>query len=420
MNTTLFSFSWNAIDDSTIDLNYTISEYPPDFPIQRNNLWYPRASAIGGCTIHNAMENIIGGLRQIFDNIAQMFTDSTWSRDNMQSFYALLEHNLYLTPPNPDHGFDGWLNTTRVPVNFSSTDEPPWKCVLLLGPGNSLTLAANSTDKLTLMTNTLATKVLLCNPQLILSGIGDSKQLTQFGIPSIVHLPGVGSNLQDEVPALWELRQNFTDPVSFGDVFSTSAHSTSLEPDIYAYFVPRQWTGFVHGLSVIIADTPNFFSIVNLKALASSKGYAPGGQRDIVALREGVKRWRRVMNTPKVRKFVEKEVLPGANVTSDEDLDNYVMEKVTMPAACCTNAIGPDDDPQAVLDGDFHVRGVQNLRVVDASSWPEIPGYVPTSPTYVIAEKAAQSGRLRALSSPPELASLDIARAPLERGVFAY
>jgi hypothetical protein len=36
------------------------------------------------------------------------------------------------------------------------------------------------------------------------------------------------------------------------------------------------------------------------------------------------------------------------------------------------------------LDGDFNVRGVKNLRVVDASSWPEIPGYFPTSPTYMV------------------------------------
>ncbi|KAJ6592337.1 hypothetical protein B0H19DRAFT_894771, partial [Mycena capillaripes] len=63
---------------------------------------YPRASAIGGCTIHNAMDNGIGGLRQIVDNVARMFTDSTWSRDNMQSFFALLERNLHLTPPNPN------------------------------------------------------------------------------------------------------------------------------------------------------------------------------------------------------------------------------------------------------------------------------------------------------------------------------
>jgi hypothetical protein len=41
-------------------------------------------------------------------------------------------------------------------------------------------------------------------------------------------------------------------------------------------------------------------------------------------------------------------------------------------------------DPQAVLDGNFQVRGVKNLRVVDASSWPEIPGYFPTSPIYMV------------------------------------
>ncbi|KAJ7893249.1 glucose-methanol-choline oxidoreductase, partial [Mycena leptocephala] len=87
---------------------------------------------------------------------------------------------------------------------------------------------------------------------------------------------------------------------------------------------------------------------------------APGGQQDIAALREGVKRWRS-------SKFVEKEVLPGANITSDEDLDKYSWGS---HHACCTNAIGPDDDPQAVLDGDFHVRGVQNLRVVDAALGP--------------------------------------------------
>jgi hypothetical protein len=69
------------------------------------------------------MENGIGGLRQTFDNLARMFNDSSWTRDNMQSFYALLERNLYLKAPNPDHGFDGWLNTTRALVNFSSTGE---------------------------------------------------------------------------------------------------------------------------------------------------------------------------------------------------------------------------------------------------------------------------------------------------------
>ncbi|KAJ6478205.1 hypothetical protein C8R45DRAFT_780872, partial [Mycena sanguinolenta] len=50
---------------------------------------------------------------------------------------------------------------------------------------------------------------------------------------------------------------------------------------------------------------------------------------------------------------------------------------------CCTNPIGSQDDPQAVLDGDFNVR-VQNLRAIDASSWPESPGFFPTSTTYMV------------------------------------
>ncbi|KAF8882013.1 glucose-methanol-choline oxidoreductase, partial [Infundibulicybe gibba] len=57
--------------------------------------------------------------------------------------------------------------------------------------------------------------------------------------------------------------------------------------------------------------------------------------------------------------------------------------------ACCTNPMGADNDKNAVLDGNFRVRGVANLRVVDASSWPTVPGYFVTTPIYMISEKAA-------------------------------
>ncbi|KAK7031873.1 hypothetical protein R3P38DRAFT_3187596 [Favolaschia claudopus] len=52
-------------------------------------------------------------------------------------------------------------------------------------------------------------------------------------------------------------------------------------------------------------------------------------------------------------------------------------------------AIGPDDDPHAVLDGDSNVRGVKGLRVVNTSAWPGILGYFPASPMYMVTEKAA-------------------------------
>ncbi|KAJ7260534.1 hypothetical protein C8J57DRAFT_1337467 [Mycena rebaudengoi] len=467
INTTSAALASAAVEDPKIDLNYTIREYPPHFPIQRNDIWYPRVAAIGGCT-----------------------------------FYKLLERNLYLTPPSPDHGFDGWLSTILLSSgNFSSTD-PQYEAIgtaiiNAAGPviedinshlpiphfGRGLTtatidltgqrssihdrlvqVAANSANKLTIMTDTLATKVLLCksrkdvvaygvsvapgaklpiaegfagkkklnemsiaakreviisagafqSPQL-LSGIGDSAQLNKFGIPSIVHLPGVGSNLRDndELPVVWEFKQNFAPdiiPFSFGEIFSTSKNSTSLEPDLDTYLLPTEFTGFKHGFTAVSAATPNFFTAVILKARSSSRGYvrltgshpqdlldinklrfqAPGGQKDIADLRERVKQWREIMNALEVKQHLEKEVLPGANVTSDRDLDNYVLENVFAHHGCCTNPIGTRDDPQAVLDGDFNVRGVQNLRVVDASSWPESPGYFPTSTTYMIAEKAAQ------------------------------
>ncbi|KAJ6561877.1 glucose-methanol-choline oxidoreductase, partial [Mycena capillaripes] len=57
--------------------------------------------------------------------------------------------------------------------------------------------------------------------------------------------------------------------------------------------------------------------------------------------------------------------------------------------ACCTNPMGPEDEPKAVLDGNFKVRGVENLRVVDISSWPKVPGWFVATPTYMISEKAA-------------------------------
>ena len=59
--------------------------------------------------------------------------------------------------------------------------------------------------------------------------------------------------------------------------------------------------------------------------------------------------------------------------------------------ASCTCKIGRDDDPMAVLDGSFRVRGAQNLRVVDASVFPRIPGYFIVTPTYMISEKASDA-----------------------------
>ena len=86
-----------------------------------------------------------------------------------------------------------------------------------------------------------------------------------------------------------------------------------------------------------------------------------------------------------------REVYPGAEVESDEDLAQFIRDRAWGHHACCTAKIGPDSDPMAVLDGDFRVRGTEGLRVVDASVFPDIPGFFIAVPIYMASEKAADA-----------------------------
>ncbi|KAL1847335.1 hypothetical protein Plec18170_008687 [Paecilomyces lecythidis] len=85
--------------------------------------------------------------------------------------------------------------------------------------------------------------------------------------------------------------------------------------------------------------------------------------------------------------FIEQE--PGDKVTSEADLEQYIKDRAWGHHASCTAPIGADNDPNAVLDSQFRVRGVQNLRVVDASVFPRIPGIFIQSAIYMVSEKAA-------------------------------
>jgi choline dehydrogenase-like flavoprotein len=72
-----------------------------------------------------------------------------------------------------------------------------------------------------------------------------------------------------------------------------------------------------------------------------------------------------------------------------KDLHAFVRDIAWGHRASCTYKIGPDSDPDAVLNKNFRVRGVENLRVVDASVFPRIPGLFILSSVYMISEKAS-------------------------------
>src|SRR5262249_8156161 len=79
----------------------------------------------------------------------------------------------------------------------------------------------------------------------------------------------------------------------------------------------------------------------------------------------------------------------------------------------CTCPIGRDDDPKAVLDTNFRVRGTTGRRVVDASVFPKIPGFFIVTSVYMIGEKAAEVISADAAKSPRDAAP--ISQAPAAR-----
>jgi choline dehydrogenase len=87
-------------------------------------------------------------------------------------------------------------------------------------------------------------------------------------------------------------------------------------------------------------------------------------------------------------KHAGKEVGPGSDLKSDDDLNEYIRSKAeTAYHPCGTLKMGVDK--MAVVDENLKIHGLQNIRVVDASVMPEIPSANLNAPTLMIAEKAS-------------------------------
>lgn len=111
---------------------------------------------------------------------------------------------------------------------------------------------------------------------------------------------------------------------------------------------------------------------------------------DLQSLRSGLRLARTIVQQPAFRDVLGPEVFPGPDVQSDADLDAYIRESLhTANALVGTCRMGRPDDKGAVVDPTLRVIGAQNLRVVDASVMPSIPGGQTGASTTMIAERAA-------------------------------
>lgn len=119
-------------------------------------------------------------------------------------------------------------------------------------------------------------------------------------------------------------------------------------------------------------------------------------EADFATARAGIRIARRLYGTEPMASLVAAETLPGSAVTSDEALDEHIraFAQVTQhPVGTCTMGTGPS----AVVDPQLRVHGIANLRVVDASVMPDVPGGNTNAPTIMIGEKAADILRGRSL-----------------------
>ncbi len=266
---------------------------------------------------------------------------------------------------------------------------------------------------------------------LMLSGIGDADRLREAGVEPRVHLRGVGGNLQDHpaVTLRWSrprpgpfhaqmradrmvfnlLRAWFfgTGPATYlpGGTFAFVRTSRDLDiPDIQ-FLCPASPADahlWFPGLKPAYEDGFGFrpcllrpHSRGELR-LRSADPRDPvrifqnffSDPRDIETLREGCKRARDVAAQPALDFYRGVELTPGPGVTTDAGIEDWIRKTVgTSSHPCATCAMGADDD--AVLDPFMRVRGVEGLRVVDASAMPDVISGNLNAAVMMMAEKGA-------------------------------
>jgi len=264
---------------------------------------------------------------------------------------------------------------------------------------------------------------------LMLSGIGPPAHIKETGINVIADRPGVGQNLQDHLELY--IQQACTQPITlfkywnlFGkmrvgiewllnksgpgasNAFETCAFLRSKPgvsyPDIQYHFLPiavrydGQAAAEGHGFQAHVGPMRSA-SRGSIRLNSSNPEDKPkivfnymSQPQDWEDFRHCIRLTRSIFGQPAFDPFRGKEIQPGIDVQSDEELDTFISEHVESAYhPCGTCKIGRPDDPMAVVDPECRVIGVDSLRVVDSSIFPRIPNGNLNGPSIMVGEKGA-------------------------------
>jgi choline dehydrogenase len=263
---------------------------------------------------------------------------------------------------------------------------------------------------------------------LMLSGIGPAAHLSGMGVKVVHDLPGVGENLQDhhEVPVVSATNGHFG---YYGEdkglralwnglqyMLFRSGPVASVGVEACAYVDPDG----SDRPSLKMYCIPTVYLDADVKDVAAQDGVTVNAcllrpkSRGTVRLRSadpfarpvvdnnylaepddlrleiaGLRFAREIMAQHPLSGRITHEMLPGKTVTSDADLANHCRRTVKTnwhPVGTCR--MGPDGDPMAVLDARLRLRGIDGLRVIDASAMPFVPSGNTNAPTMALADRA--------------------------------
>jgi choline dehydrogenase len=173
-------------------------------------------------------------------------------------------------------------------------------------------------------------------------------------------------------------------PGYFRGYYPRYSEEVGREKNRFTWAVLKAHTLNTAGRVTLRSDDPRDVPHINFRYF--DEGNDASGD-DLESVVEGVEFVRRMMS--RASEVIERELVPGEDADTREQIREFVRNEAWGHHASCTCKMGPKGDEMAVVDSDFRVHGTSNLRVVDASVFPRIPGFFIVTAVYMIGEKAS-------------------------------